>query len=46
MTRQEIMATRYGEMLDMIACLEIVNGAEPLHRPSIITDMQKALEVR
>ena len=26
MSRQEILATRYGEMLDMIACLAIQNG--------------------
>ncbi len=29
MGRQEILATRYGEMLDLIACLSIYNGAEP-----------------
>ena len=29
MGRQEIQATRYGEMLDMIACLAIQNGAKP-----------------
>lgn len=29
MGRQEILATRYGEMLDMIACLAIQNGAKP-----------------
>ena len=28
MRRQEIMCTRYGEMLDMIACLAIYNGAK------------------
>lgn len=32
MTRQEIMATRVGEMRDMIACLAIYNGAEPKQR--------------
>lgn len=26
MSRQEIMHTRYGEMLDMISCLAIYNG--------------------
>lgn len=26
MKRQEIIATRYGEMLDMISCLSIYNG--------------------
>ena len=29
MGTEEIMATRYGEMLDMIACLAIYNGAKP-----------------
>lgn len=29
MTRREILATRYGEMLDLISCLAIYNGAEP-----------------
>lgn len=29
MGRREILLTRYGEMLDMIACLAIQNGAPP-----------------
>jgi len=29
MGRQEILTTRYGEMLDLISCLAIYNGAEP-----------------
>lgn len=29
MEKREIMATRYGEMLDMISCFAIYNGAEP-----------------
>lgn len=29
MTPMEVMATRYGEMLDMISCMAIYNGAEP-----------------
>lgn len=29
MSRREILTTKYGEMLDMIACLAIYNGAEP-----------------
>lgn len=28
MQRQEIMCTRYGEMLDMIACLAVYHGAK------------------
>lgn len=27
MTRQEILVTKVGEMLDMIACLAIFNGS-------------------
>lgn len=27
MNRQEIMHTRYGEMLDMISCLAVYSGA-------------------
>ena len=29
MGRQEVMTTRVGEMLDLIACLHIYNGAPP-----------------
>lgn len=29
MERREIICTRLGEMLDMINCLSIYNGAEP-----------------
>lgn len=29
MSKQEIMATRYGEMADMISCYAIFNGAKP-----------------
>ena len=29
MDREETLATRYGEMLDMIACMAIENGASP-----------------
>lgn len=29
MKRDETLCTRYGEMLDMIACMAINNGAEP-----------------
>lgn len=28
MTKQAVMATRYGEMLDLIACFSIYNGAK------------------
>lgn len=29
MSRDETLLTRYGEMLDMIECMAIANGAEP-----------------
>ena len=29
MSASEVMSTRYGDMLDMIACLAIYNGAKP-----------------
>lgn len=29
MSAADVMATRYGEMLDMIACMAIYNGATP-----------------
>ena len=47
MGRQEIMNTRYGEMLDMIACLSIYNGDDlPARERITITDPQRALEMR
>lgn len=45
MSRQEIMATRYGEMLDLIACLNIHNGAEPKKRKKK-WDFQEAMALR
>lgn len=34
MKRQEIIATEYDEMLDMITCLNIYNGTEiPAEKP-------------
>lgn len=29
MSRQETMSTRYGEFMDLMACLSISNGAKP-----------------
>ena len=31
MDKREILATRLGEMRDMIACLAIYHGAKPKH---------------
>ena len=33
MDRQEVMTTRYGEMLDMISCLSIYNGGAEYKAP-------------
>lgn len=43
MSRAEILATRYGEMLDMIACLAIYNGATP--KADAITAYDEAINV-
>ena len=38
MTRDEVLCTRYGEMLDMIDCLSIYNGgAEPKRKAKVYT---------
>lgn len=37
MTKQEIMCTRYGEMLDMISCFSIQNGAKPKRKKENIS---------
>lgn len=44
MDRREILATRLGEMLEMIDCHAIANGAEPAK--SAITSFEDALKVR
>ena len=45
MGKQEIMVTRYGEMLDMIACLSIYNGAKPKRKAKHWT-FDEAMKVR
>lgn len=43
MPRQEIIATRFSEMLDMITCLSIYNGnVEPDHS---INDFDDAIQI-
>lgn len=45
MDRREILITRYGEMMDMIACLSIYEGtAVPKKQP--ITDFDEAMKLR
>lgn len=46
MGRQEVMCTPFGEMLDMIACLSIYNGAKPKRRKKRITDFDALRYVR
>lgn len=43
MTKREIYWTRYGEMLDMIACMAIENGAKQkkeMTQEQILFDMR------
>jgi len=41
MDRREILITRYGEMMDMIACLAIFNGsAKPKRKKRKLSYMQ------
>lgn len=45
MGRQEIITTRLGEMLDMIACLSIYNGAEPKEKSRPLS-YEEAVQLR
>ena len=45
MTKREIMLTRYGEMLDMISCFSIYNGAKPKKEKKKWT-YEEAMELR
>ncbi len=45
MSRQEIMATKIGEMRDMISCLAIYEGTALPARPHV-RDVMTALEMR
>ena len=44
MKRREIMATAWGEMLDMIACLNVYNGAE-LREETVYTNFDAQMGV-
>ena len=46
MDKQEILHTKYSEMLDMISCLSIYNGAEPKRRKKILTDFDAVMALR
>ena len=41
MGRQEIMTTRVGEMQDLIACLNIYNGAAPKPKAAPMSFLQQ-----
>lgn len=45
MPRAEILATRYGEMLDMLNCMGIHNGADPADPRGTCSDFDETLEV-
>lgn len=45
MTKQETLATRYGEMVDMISCFSIYRGAKP-KRNHKITDFDEVMKLR
>ena len=50
MTGQEIMVTRYGEMIDMVSCLSVYRGNAELRSGSAtshrITNYEDAIAVR
>lgn len=46
MQKQEILNTRYSEMLDMVSCLAIFNGANPKQKNRVITDFDAAMQLR
>ena len=47
MDRREILITRYGEMMDMIACLSIYEGsAVPKKNKTVYTDFEEAMKLR
>ena len=46
MDRREILITRYGEMMDMIACLSITEGtAVPKKKSKRITSFDDAISL-
>lgn len=46
MQKQEILNTRYCEMLDMISCLAIYNGADPKKHKKVLTDFDAVMALR
>lgn len=46
MSKREILVTPYAEMLDMLACLAIDNGAKQKAQKKKITQFNQMLNVR
>ena len=46
MQKQEILNTRYSEMLDMVSCLAIYNGADPKQKKKVLTDYDAVMALR
>ena len=46
MSRIEVLTTRYGEMLDMIDCLSIYNGAAEPKRKQAALSYDEAIALR
>lgn len=47
MDRREILVTRYGEMMDMLACLSVYEGsAEVKTRARHITNINDVIKLR
>ena len=46
MQKQEILNTRYGELIDMVSCLAIYNGADPKRRNKVLTDFDAVMALR
>ena len=46
MSKQEILNTCYSEMLDMVSCLAIYNGADPKKKNRVLTDFDAAMQLR
>lgn len=46
MTEQEVLNTRYGEMLDMISCFAIYKGSARLKKQKKKMTFEDAIELR
>lgn len=46
MNKQDVLLTRYGEMLDMIDCLSIYNGVAEVKRKPVILSYDEAIALK